>query len=390
MISVLSPAFLWAGAALALVAVLLHFLARRPPSRRPLPTARFLTEAPRTSVRLHAVPRDLLVLASRAGFALALGAVFAGAVWTPARGGAGRIVMLDAGSGMAPVWDSALAAAERAASQPSSDEPVLILAYGTGLPARFIDIGALGSLETGPAEADYESALRALRSVAVSGTRLESVQATWVTRPRWSAFPSAFGLIREDLWSGKIDVIPVREPAVGGPAVDRGGGRTAPRTAIVIGAEPDAAVVRGLAALGLDARSSLGPGSEAQPADWVFAEDPAPDVLDELRRRASGGASVVVSGSLAGVGDYGPWRLQPSASAPEEAGPARPGRGRLVLPGGSLVGVDNMTEVASLSGPSEPGAPGRGAAYWPSSRMRRRRQQLNRWEKAVSCTSQCR
>ena len=103
MISSLSPGFLAAGLALAAAPVLLHLLARRPPERQPLPTARFLVEDARTFLRLQNRPTDLPLLCVRIAFALALGASFAGMTWIPARTCPGRLGLPPRGAGGAGV-----------------------------------------------------------------------------------------------------------------------------------------------------------------------------------------------------------------------------------------------------------------------------------------------
>ena len=98
------PAFLWAGVIFALAPIALHFLTRRPPVRQPLPTARFLSENPRTQLRLRRRPADLLLLALRVSFALLLGAAFAELTWERRPSGDVRVVLLDASADVgAPV-----------------------------------------------------------------------------------------------------------------------------------------------------------------------------------------------------------------------------------------------------------------------------------------------
>ena len=92
------PAFLVAGALAALVPPVLHLIARRPPERAPLPTARFLRPDARTRVRVQRRPTDLLLLLLRSAFLLLLGAALAGPSWVPARAGTLEVVLLDRGA----------------------------------------------------------------------------------------------------------------------------------------------------------------------------------------------------------------------------------------------------------------------------------------------------
>ncbi|HEX2189023.1 MAG TPA: BatA domain-containing protein, partial [Longimicrobiaceae bacterium] len=95
MLQLARPALLAAGLAAALLPLLLHLVARRPPERAPLPTARFLAPDARTAVRLRRRPTDLLLLALRMLLLVLLGAAAAGPAWLPRQRGTAELVLLD-------------------------------------------------------------------------------------------------------------------------------------------------------------------------------------------------------------------------------------------------------------------------------------------------------
>src|SRR4051812_689774 len=109
-----APWFLLAGGIAALVPLALHLIRRRPPSRAPLPTARFLSPDPRTSVRVGR-PTDLLLLALRMLLLVLAAAAFARPVWRPAARGTAGVVLLDRGAATAggDAWPRGVAAARQ-------------------------------------------------------------------------------------------------------------------------------------------------------------------------------------------------------------------------------------------------------------------------------------
>jgi hypothetical protein len=102
------PTLLLAGAAAALLPLLLHLIARRPPARVALPTARFLEPRPHTRLRLARRPSDLPLLLLRMLFILLLFAAFAGPQWHTPRQGTAELVALERTRIMAPVWTDAV------------------------------------------------------------------------------------------------------------------------------------------------------------------------------------------------------------------------------------------------------------------------------------------
>ena len=91
----LAPIFLVAGAAVAGVVVLLHFLARRRPRPAILPTARFVPDRPARWPSRAPRPTDWLLLALRVLAIVMIAAAFAGPVREPNRAVTSRVVLVD-------------------------------------------------------------------------------------------------------------------------------------------------------------------------------------------------------------------------------------------------------------------------------------------------------
>jgi hypothetical protein len=354
MISALFPAFLAAGIAFAAVPLALHLITRRPPQRKPLPTARFLTEDARTLLRVQRVPTDLPLLALRVMFAVALGAAFAGLVWTPDRSGHAHVVLLDGGADSLGDWDAARQIAREATTAEASGDgqvsPV-VLVYGLDNGARMVDASQLEGMERGSAPADAEDGLRALRSGVLTDTRYDRVDVTWVVRPRWQMWSTGVGVLRSALWPGSTAIRAVPAVEADGLAVGTAAGSTAagsteagsnllpPRSATIVDPVEDDPLARALEALAVP----LVPEG-APTGGWIFADAPDPDLLDDLVTAVrEGGATVVLSGSLSADVPDVPW-----AVAPMEAGP----RGGVVVAPGFGVGSD----VAPLGGAPRAGS----------------------------------
>lgn len=209
-----APAFLLAGGIAALVPLALHLIRRRPPSRAPLPTARFLSPDPRNSVRI-ARPTDLPLLALRMLLLVLAAAAFARPVWRPAARGTASVVLLDRGAATAggDGWPRAVAAARQRLLGPRGqalgalvlfDSAATVVSPSHVTPALFDSLAAArpvaGSLR-------YAAALRAIPA-AVGGLReADSVRVALVTRPRWSAWSAGLGPLRGAVWPGAIDLV---------------------------------------------------------------------------------------------------------------------------------------------------------------------------------------
>jgi hypothetical protein len=314
MINALFPGFLVAGAGLAAAVAGLHLLARRPPARQALPTARFLSEDARTLLRLQPRPTDLVLMLLRMVLVGSLGAAFAGTVWTPERGGRGHVVLLDAGAGAEASWEAAIAlAAEAVRGADAGDgatDPIVV-AYGLDSGPRVVDVGSLSGLQPGSTRATAEDGLRALRAAVVNDTRWSTVRAEWVLTPTWGSWNAGVGLMRPALWPGSLPLRAVPP----GPATARGQA-TAPDATGPPGGPPPAPTARvegadvgsleaALSALGI-ALATDGSGPP-QPGDWLFWAGPSDAEVPMLAARARAGEVVLISGGLGqSVADV-PW-----------------------------------------------------------------------------------
>lgn len=314
-----APAFLIVGALLTTVPVALHMLARTPPERRPLPTARFLTVDRRTRLRLRP-PADRVLLALRVLFLLLLAAAFAQPEWRPERAGSAVVVLLDAGSAMTGDWENAVAAAAARVADGGS-----IVVFDTT--ARIYpqpDAATLDSIRTaGPTAAPtrYVAALRGLRAAAAA-LPAESASAVLVTRPRWDAWSPALPFLRETAWPAAIELVAAGSPASGPDGSRAGAGERDTRSsgrAEIVAAEGHP--LRPFVAAALRSLDyELDAGTSANVVTVVLpGADPA-----GARDGATGG-TVRFGGSGMGAG------------AGAERHPALD-RGRLVLPSGHTVG----------------------------------------------------
>ena len=380
MISAAFPGFLIAAAVFAAVPVALHLLARRPPARAALPTARFLREDPRTLLRLQRRPTDAWLLVVRVVFALALGTAFAGVSWMPGRSGAVRVVLVDAGADATVSWSDAVEAVRGAVSDESragdgatgdrgavgESHTAITVAYGLDGGARVVDLDELAGLERGSRAATVEDGLRALRETART-EGFARADVVWVGRPSWRGWSPGLGLTRAQLWPGRVQMRPIaggrdedvsaetRSGDVSGetPAEDvssrtRGDPPVTP-VALLVGEAPAGPLGRAVEALGgrvvgatgggsgpAEARSgatgaspvTTGDEQEAEPK-WIFVSDGSSATLGPLLDRARSGATLVLSGPLAEPADAVPWVVGGSAA----------GVGQLLLSGDRAVGA---------------------------------------------------
>ncbi|MEW5931547.1 MAG: BatA domain-containing protein, partial [Gemmatimonadota bacterium] len=138
------PALLAAGVLAALVPLLLHLIARRPPERTALPTARFLSPDARTAIRLRRRPTDLLLLALRMLLLALLGAAAAGPAWLPRQRGTAELVLLDRSAAMdRRAWAAAVGEARRALLGPDgAARGALVLFDSAAAPVASGDLSA--------------------------------------------------------------------------------------------------------------------------------------------------------------------------------------------------------------------------------------------------------
>jgi hypothetical protein len=259
------PAFLWAGILLAGAPALLHLLRPVARTRKPLPTARFVTPDPRRRVRFQRRPDELLLLLLRMLLCLVLGAAFAGMRWVGAESGVGTLVVVDGGRSMAGAWNEALqtavpgdgsAALETVVVQPTVGGPPELVRLGPGVP----DAEAWGVLapEEDADEVRLAHLLRALRDAAATVTGADTLRARIVTRPGWGAWNPGVRELRDSLWTGSIELA---KPDAPPPT-------TAERLGTVI-LQADSAlrprVARALELIGIAADTTGGPPPDASP-----------------------------------------------------------------------------------------------------------------------------
>lgn len=307
-----TPAFVLAGALAALVPLALHLIRRRPPARAPLPTERFLTPDPRTSVRVSR-PTDLLLLALRMLLLILAGAAFARPAWVPRARGTSEIVLLDRGAAMAPGWAQAVSAARGrllGADGRARGELVLFDTAAVRVPRRRVTAALFDSLASAPPSAAtvrYAAALRAIPDAARDLRGADSVRVTMITRSRWGGWSDGLALLRRAAWRGKIELIALPDA----PAADSVPRDTTLKRALVIADPEDRAVtypVAGLEATGWTVRVAA-PGRLA--ADSVglivvtgrVAGEAARSIDDAVR----GGATVVSDAGAGLPATLAPW-----------------------------------------------------------------------------------
>lgn len=260
------PGFLLAGAILALVPVLLHLIARRPPARAPLPTARFLTPDRRMRVRIERRPTDLPLMALRCLFILLLLAAFAEPRLEPRRSGTLDVI--------AYTGPGAATAQEIAGNAPA---------------ARLL------ALDRGEAaDPDFGSALRQIRAAALESTA-DSVRAWLVAPVGWRQWPPGFAATRSAVWPGPVGIVPV-EPArrSDGERTDPGG-----RAAIAGDGEAAAGLSAALEALGYTPDTSAAAGTGSPPSLLVTADGTPLDTAAQRRvlEAVSAGTRALITGA---------------------------------------------------------------------------------------------
>ncbi|HYW08373.1 MAG TPA: BatA domain-containing protein, partial [Longimicrobium sp.] len=307
-----SPAFLAAGALAALVPLLLHLIRRRPPNRAALPTTRFLTDDPRTSIRASR-PTDLLLLALRVLFLLLAGAAFARPLWVPAPRGTREIVLLDRGTSVAnPAgWRRGVEAARRALLAPDGStrgELILFDTTATRVPTARITAALFDSLASSAspsAEVNYAAALRAVPPTVRELRGADSIRITLLSALRWGGWRDGIGALRPVAWPGTLVV--------------RDLGIASAPSAPADSARRSVAVVGGGRFAGL-ALSAAGWVLEDIPTGVIFQLAPLDGAgAAAVRQRVNAGATLVVDPSGAGAATFLPVD-GPIARATDDAG----------------------------------------------------------------------
>ncbi|HEX5727726.1 MAG TPA: BatA domain-containing protein [Longimicrobiaceae bacterium] len=305
-----APGFLLAGVLAALVPAVLHLIRRRPPSRAPLPTARFLSEDPRTSVRLGR-PSDLLLLALRVLLLLLAGTALARPAWVAAPEGTTEIVLLDRGVARTPAeWQAAVRAARGVLLDGAGRSRGELVLFDTAaarvrrnaLGAVFFD--SLASSPPAGAGVRYADALRALNAAARELRGADSVRATLVSPLRWAGWDAGLAPLRRAAWPGALRLVEV--PA-GAQAADSVRGSAGKRAVVVAAAGAGRFVAAALAAAGWQVER-VPPGALPEGDAYVLLSG-APEPLLERARR---GATVVFAGQAP---DGVPWDFGTGAGA---------------------------------------------------------------------------
>lgn len=227
MIEIARPGLLWAGALAALLPLALHLIRPRERERRILPTARFLTPDTRTRLRLHRRPNHLLLLALRMALCLLLGAALAGLNWVGASAGTGEIVVIDAGPGMAPVWEEVGAALDELTGTGTHQVVLVGLDAEGRVEPRSYSVEAIAPGDAwealaprppaGTSDVRLAHLLRGLRDAAGLSLGVDSLRARIVTRPRWSAWGVGTRELREALWPGAVALTAIADDAEPAP-----------------------------------------------------------------------------------------------------------------------------------------------------------------------------
>jgi hypothetical protein len=316
------PGLLAAGLLAALVPLVLHLIARRPPERVALPTARFLAPDSRTAIRLRRRPTDLLLLALRMLLLALLGAAAAGPAWLPRQQGAAELVLLDRSAAMDPAaWTAVVGAARRALLGPDGsargalvlfDSAAAPVARGGLTAALFDSLAAAGPGRSAP---DYAAALRAVPSAARGLGGADSVRVTLLSSLRWDGWRPGLAAVRGAAWPGAIRLPEL--PSAVASADTAEPPSTVRRTAAVLAAPGRGGYVA--AALGATGWS-VGPAGDSASVYFVLGAGDA-TAASRVRAASGAGATVVVSGAApAGWSDVLPWKIDEDADAPAGGG----------------------------------------------------------------------
>lgn len=305
MLTLGTPLFLLAGALAALVPLALHLIRRRPPSRSPLPTARFLAEDARSSIRVSH-PTDRLLLALRMLLLLVAAAALAKPRWIPAPQGTREVVLLDRSAAMkeSGAWTRSVAAARRTLLAPDRTvrgELVLFDTAAVRIPSGRITGSLFDSLAAagpGAQAVSYSAALHAIGPVARDLRGADSVRVTMLSALRWGGWRPGTAALRQAAWPGAIHLPESGVPEFAPTAVELG---TAREVHVLAGAGEGRFVVPALEAVGWQVRSGALAKQTANPNAGLIFVIGATGEAAYLRDLAEGGATVVVDAAGAGA-----------------------------------------------------------------------------------------
>lgn len=298
MLTLAAPAFLIAGALAMLVPLALHLIRRRPPTRAPLPTARFLVEDPRNAVRVSR-PTDLLLLALRMLLLLLLGFALARPAWVPAPAGTSTVLLLEGGAAMrGDGWRAAVGEARRSlldAEGLARGELIVFDTAAVRVPRHRITPALFDSLlEAGASDrsADYAAALRAIPASARELRGADSVRVRMVSSLSDGGWTPGLAPLRRAAWPGGMDLVRVPMTSSAADSVDA----AAPRTALTLAAQGGGFASAALGAAELE-------GGRADPraplatdaAVYLLLDAPSAATAGQLLERARAGATLVVT-----------------------------------------------------------------------------------------------
>lgn len=301
MLTLGAPLFLLAGALAALVPLALHLIRRRPPTRSPLPTARFLSEDARSSIRVSR-PTDRFLMALRMLLLLLAGAALARPSWVPSPRGTREVVLLDRSAAMreADAWRPGVEGARRTLIAPDGSARGDLVLFDTSavhVPQRRLTAATFDSLAAaGPSAhpASYAAALRAIDPAARGLRGADSVRVTMLSALRWDGWRPGMAALRQAAWPGAIR-LPVLAPSGPGtaPAPEM---RARPTAAVIASGGAGRFVVPALEATGWTVRSADRLSALPSDTPLIVALRPAGD----LRAVAEAGATVVLDAGAAG------------------------------------------------------------------------------------------
>ncbi|CAN5738234.1 hypothetical protein BH23GEM3_BH23GEM3_20640 [soil metagenome] len=301
MIELARPGFLLAGAAAALVPLVLHLIARRLLQRVALPTARFLRAEARSSVRIRRWPTDIFLLAMRMLLLVMIGAALAGPARMPVHGGLAEIVLLDRSTGAGVAWNDGIAEARRLLIDPDGGSRGSLVIFDTAalvVPRERVTVTLFDSLHaenSRTAAVDYSAAFRAVADARRSVGRVDSLRVTLISSLRWDGWRPGLERVRNAAWSGAFVVVDL------------------PRDLTGIGAEPGEDHRRGTVAILSGGEGGLYTGEALQAAGWTVGRGSADsppargadayvvltpvsrDVGAELLEAVRGGATLLLS-----------------------------------------------------------------------------------------------
>ncbi len=298
MLTLARPGFLLAGLAAALIPLLLHLLARRPPASVALPTARFLRPDPRSRLRFRRRPSDPLLLVLRMLLLILLGAGLAGLRWIPSTSGTAEIVLLERGAGMEVSWERAVAEARRRLLDGgNAARGVLVLFDSVAAivpPARLTPVlwDSLLAAAPGSAPVDYTAALQAIVPAAREVGRIDSVRATLLWTQRAEGWRPGLAELRRATWPGSLEILdfpfPPEDPPPSAPP-------TPPGEAVIIADSGGVYAEAALGALGWDPRIITPPDSLPDAPLYLVLDSAPPTVAERLVERLERGATLLIA-----------------------------------------------------------------------------------------------